>query len=230
MSLLQLQTHTSPAASLFAPVGSGGASGTTGPAGPTGATGASGATGATGSLGPTGPQGLQGIQGNSGPTGPTGSAGAAGAEGATGPTGTAGSAGAAGATGPTGPAATVGLPVGLYDGIYSGGGAITLASMTGANTLFLGVSSFNVVAGNVYLINIQGAVQSTTGSNAVSIGIIGSVSGNEYICINDVDTLSGGGASVIFRALQTESMSCFFGNGGAGPCQALLTSAYYIAY
>lgn len=228
MSLLPLKTYKAPNHPLFAPEGQSGA-GITGPTGPQGS---QGNVGPTGVQGPVGQQGIQGIQGNIGPTGnagPTGPAGSVGGNGPTGPTGSQGNVGATGPKGDTGASGSGAVNL-LYDGIYSGGGAITASSSTGAFTPFSGVATFNVVAGNYYQINMQGAVQTTTGGAPVFIGIQGNTSGNDYVCIGENSQLGGGGGSVIFRAQETETMTCGMDNDGAGACSAILTSAYYIAY
>jgi hypothetical protein len=137
--------------------------------------------------------------------------------------------GATGATGPQGIPGN-GAPNLLYDGVFSGGGAISTTSPSGAFTAFPGVATFAVTAGQIYQINIQGAVQATTGGAPVFIEIQGATSGNEYVCLGENDVLGGGGGSVIFTATINENMLCGLTNGGAGSCQALLTSAYYIAY
>lgn len=242
MSLLPYKCFSSPGQPLFAPFGSTSPSGATGITGPTGPSGAS-VTGPTGPAstvaGPTGPTGntgatstVTGPTGNTGPQGSQGVQGVQGVQGIQGPTGDVGPQGPQGIQGiqgPTGPAGSGSLNL-LYDGIYSGGGAISLASATGNFAPFVGVATFNVVAGNYYQINIQGAVQATTGGAPVFIEIMGNTSNNEYICLGENDALGGGGGSVIFRAQISETMTCGFQNNGAGPCQALLTSAYYIAY
>jgi hypothetical protein len=137
--------------------------------------------------------------------------------------------GATGATGAQGIPGN-GAPNLLYDAVFGGGGAISVTSPSGAFTAFPGVPVFAVTAGQIYQINMQGAVQATTGGAPVYIEIQGAISGNEYICIGENDALGGGGGSVIFKAQIHENMVCGITNGGAGSCQALLTSAYYIAY
>jgi hypothetical protein len=222
MSILPTSVFSAPNVPLFASYGS---SGTGGVTGSTGATGPTGFTGASSTVtGPTGFTGSTGFTGaSSAVTGPTGF---------TGPEGSVGSVGATGSTGSTGPQGIPGngAPNLLYDAVYSGLGAVSVTSPGGAFTAFPGVATFNVTAGQIYQINMQGAVQATTGSAPVFIEIIGNTSDNEYVCLGENDALGGGGGSVIFRAQVSETMTCGMGNDSAGSCQALLTSAYYIAY
>lgn len=242
MSLLPYKCFSSPGQPLFAPFGSTSPSGATGITGPTGPSGAS-VTGPTGPAstvaGPTGPTGntgatstVTGPTGNTGPQGSQGVQGVQGVQGIQGPTGDVGPQGPQGIQGiqgPTGPAGSGSLTQ-LFDAVYSGQPAVSVTSPSGGFTAFPGVATFNVVAGNYYQINMQGAVQATTGGAPVYIEIQGALSGNEYVCIGENDALGGGGGSVIFRAQTSETMVCGITNGGAGSCQGLLTSAYYIAY
>jgi hypothetical protein len=262
MSLLPLKCFSSPGNPLFTPFGQGG--GGTGITGPTGATGSSltgptgpastvvgptGNTGPQGIPGPTGDTGAQGIPGPTGDTGaqgipgPTGDTGAQGIQGVPGPTGDTGSQGIQGiqgvpgiqgSTGPTGPAGSGTLQL-IYDGEYTGAGSVSTTSGSGNSTSFPGISPFNVVADNYYQINIQGAVISSAGGSACAVGLLGSSSGNQYVCFSLVPSTGGGqivgaGGSVIFRAQVNEQMTIVIQNGGVGSCTAILASAYYIAY
>lgn len=189
-----------------------------------GATGPTGPTGPTGSIGPTG----------AGATGPTGSAGGVGPTGSTGPAGTNGTNGTNGATGATGPAGTSSgsAPIVLYDGVYSGAGPSTATSAGGAWTVFPGVSSYPITQGNYYQINFQGAVASSTGGNPVAVSLSPDGGATQFTLLSQVGTLLGGGQSVIFRCpAPFNATPAFLGiSSTAGPCSAILSSAYIIAY
>lgn len=225
-----------------------GASGPYGPSGPTGPTGSSGPTGPTGPIGPTGPsgpagatgpsgpRGFTGYMGDTGPTGPSGPSGPTGPSGSTGPTGATGPAGTTGPTGPTGATGPVSTPVLIYDGPFSGAGQVATVSPAGNPQSFPGVSPFAVVAGRVYEINVQAQITGTTAGAAVQVGILGAISGNEYVCGSLVPPVGAPGnpvgiaGSIIFRASTSENMSIIIENGAAGSCSANLVTAYYIAY
>jgi hypothetical protein len=247
MSILPSAVFSAPGVPIFALAGSGGGTSITGPAGPTGPTGMTGSAstvaGPTGDTGPQGIQGLtgdtgpQGIQGVPGPTGDTGPQGIQGPIGDTGPQGIQGIQGVPGPqgiVGPTGPAGSGTLQL-IYDGEFTDAGSVSTTSGSGNSTSFPGISPFNVIAGNYYQINIQGAVISSAGGSACAVGLLGSSSGNQYVCFSLVPSTGGGqivgaGGSVIFRAQVNEQMTIVIQNGGVGSCTAILASAYYISY
>jgi hypothetical protein len=186
-----------------------------------GATGPTGPAGPTGSVGPTG----------SGDTGPTGSVGPTGAAGANGADGANGAVGATGATGATG---SVSLPTVLFDGAKTGAGSTAQTSASGNFQAFTALPTFNVIADKYYEINIQGAITASATNAAVAVGILGNISGNQYVCWALQPSTAGGqivgaGGSVIFQAAQSETMTVGLQNGAIGSCTALITSAYFAA-
>jgi hypothetical protein len=201
--------------------GGAGSTGPTGPQGPTGSLGPTGA-GATGSTGPTGDIGPTGAS-VIGPTGSTGPQGAMGTIGPVGPTGYTGN------TGPVGP--VYGAPQVLYDGVFSGGGALPLNSVAGGWTAW--PQSFPITAGSTYQINFQGAILSGVSGqpNAIALSPDGGATAWALFSSSDATPqFNGGSFSCIFKSPVSGTAFLGINNAGAGPMSAIQSSSYYIAY